>query len=284
MSSGIEDSVSSPSVGYSLIPALVSTGGSIYSAERNYQSQKEANKTNLELAKAQREFDQLMWEQNNEYNLPANQMARLEAAGLNKNLIYGKITDNVAAPAPQGETGHVDAFKGHNLGLNEGVATFLQSRMQGAVLENMLEQNKNLREQNGLIQSQTAVQNQAAVESGLRQAGMLSANKSSAVAANYAEKLAEQSYQVGQLNMLHVAKDIESKSVGIDVSRQQLVNMMTQNQLQQFELGLRKFGISQNDPIPVRLAAALARNLFGDDNVVVHEIEKIFSPNYEPKQ
>lgn len=54
-------------------------------------------------ATAAREHDLKMWLQQNKYNDPSNQMARLKKAGLNPNLIYGKgaAAGNVAtAPQP----------------------------------------------------------------------------------------------------------------------------------------------------------------------------------------
>ena len=55
-----------------LVQGLSSIGG-----------QRSANQTNIQLAREQREWDLEMWNRQNEYNLPKNQMARLSAAGLN---------------------------------------------------------------------------------------------------------------------------------------------------------------------------------------------------------
>lgn len=77
-----------------------------------------------------------------EYNTPANQMARLKAAGLNPNLVYGNGADAQfqGSVSPSGGMPH----------LRGGYGTDFITHL------NMLEQNKNLRAQNELLRSQTA--------------------------------------------------------------------------------------------------------------------------------
>lgn len=57
--------------------------GNITASTFNYKHTKE-------LAKYQNDMAISNWNMANEYNLPSNQMARLEAAGLNPNLMYGQ--------------------------------------------------------------------------------------------------------------------------------------------------------------------------------------------------
>jgi len=64
-----------------------------------YLGQKEANKTNIRLAREAREHDVKMWQMQNEYNTPAMQMQRLTEAGLNPHLMYGQgNTGNASSP------------------------------------------------------------------------------------------------------------------------------------------------------------------------------------------
>lgn len=64
------------------------------------------NEYNQEIARQQREHEINLWKMNNEYNDPSNQMARLEKAGLNPDLIYGNgqtnAVGNSSAPAGSG--------------------------------------------------------------------------------------------------------------------------------------------------------------------------------------
>lgn len=52
--------------------------------------QKKQADHNMGLAKYQNDFNYKMWQENNAYNTPANQMARFKEAGLNPNLAYGQ--------------------------------------------------------------------------------------------------------------------------------------------------------------------------------------------------
>lgn len=65
-----------------IIPAVVETAGNVVSTVLT-------NKANKKENAAARAYNLQMYNLQNEYNLPANQMARLQAAGLNPNLIYG---------------------------------------------------------------------------------------------------------------------------------------------------------------------------------------------------
>lgn len=64
------------------------------------------NEYNQEIARQQREHEINLWKMNNEYNEPSNQIARLEKAGLNPDLIYGNgqtnAVGNSSAPAGSG--------------------------------------------------------------------------------------------------------------------------------------------------------------------------------------
>lgn len=63
--------------------AIISGVGSIFSNRGAKRREREARKWNLE-----------QWHRQNQYNLPSNQMQRLQAAGLNPNLIYGSGSAN----------------------------------------------------------------------------------------------------------------------------------------------------------------------------------------------
>lgn len=56
----------------------------------NYQAVQNTNEANAAL-----------WREQSAYNTPANQMARLKAAGLNPNLAYGQIAESRASNPPQ---------------------------------------------------------------------------------------------------------------------------------------------------------------------------------------
>lgn len=95
----------------SIITGAIGTLGNLimnYSNNRaNDRRQQEAYEQNLR-----------MWHMQNEYNSPASQIARLKAAGLNPNLIYGS-PDNTAQSPPakgvsEGKAGQVDPMLAMN--------------------------------------------------------------------------------------------------------------------------------------------------------------------------
>lgn len=84
--------ISDPVYFYSFIPAIIggaaALAGGLVGAFTNRKSQKDANRTNIQLAREQQQFEERMVQQQNEYNSPAAQMQRYAQAGLNPNLVY----------------------------------------------------------------------------------------------------------------------------------------------------------------------------------------------------
>lgn len=95
-----------------MVGALLQGFGSVLGAasqnsniSKSLQAQVRENEKNrqynLQLAKMQNEWNLQQWERENEYNNPLNQMARLKAAGLNPNLVYGNgAGQSTSAPSP----------------------------------------------------------------------------------------------------------------------------------------------------------------------------------------
>lgn len=80
--------------GFTMSPALLGAAGSVINGALGFFGQQSANKTNLKIAREtnaanranqeyQNEWNLDMWNKQNEYNSPAAQRQRLEAAGLN---------------------------------------------------------------------------------------------------------------------------------------------------------------------------------------------------------
>lgn len=66
------------------------------------------------LASKQNSYNWSMWQANNEYNTPANQMMRLREAGLNPNLIYGSGASGatgISRSAPEARAGGMSSDK-----------------------------------------------------------------------------------------------------------------------------------------------------------------------------
>lgn len=124
---------------------LGSIFGSGINAAANLKAQDSANKTNIQIARetnqANRELAEYSYQQNlaqwnreNEYNSPTAQMARLQEAGLNPNLVYGSgsaVQSSASSPqydAPTMQAAKVGAYTGINFGIGEGIAAMYQNQ------------------------------------------------------------------------------------------------------------------------------------------------------------
>lgn len=98
------------SYGGDLIGAAIAAGATIYNASVARKNVKDTNKANQRLADQSYAHDIDMWNKMNAYNDPAAQMARLQGAGLNPNMIYGSGANAAgqAASAPSYNTPQVD--------------------------------------------------------------------------------------------------------------------------------------------------------------------------------
>ncbi|MEQ3162441.1 hypothetical protein AAA214_04720 [Parabacteroides goldsteinii] len=144
--------------------AIIAGGASLLGSALGFGSQKKTNKANMELAKYQNEWQTQenekayqrnlqMWNLQNEYNSPTQQMARLRSAGLNPNLVYGSgATGNSAGSTPQYQPADIkraelSSYRGWNQGLTDAVSNFLAYRSNRAQVENMEAQNSLIRQQ-----------------------------------------------------------------------------------------------------------------------------------------
>lgn len=156
----------------SIVGGVVAGVGSLLggfgSSAMNNKAVKDTNKANMEIAKYQAQWQQQenekayqrslkMWNLQNEYNSPTQQMARIRAAGLNPNLVYGNgVTGNSAGSTPQYEPAKfnaptMQAYRGWNLGISDATSQYLAYRTAKAQVDNM-------EAQNGLIRQQTATE------------------------------------------------------------------------------------------------------------------------------
>lgn len=152
----------------SIIGGVISGVGSLLgglgSSAMNNKAVKDTNKANMEIAKYQAQWQQQenekayqrslnMWNLQNEYNSPTQQMARIRAAGLNPNLVYGNgVTGNSSGSTPQYEPAKFNAptmqsYRGWNLGISDAISQFLAYRTAKAQVDNMEAQNSLIRQQ-----------------------------------------------------------------------------------------------------------------------------------------
>lgn len=86
-----------------VLAAAIPAVGSVFSNLLGFKSQQNTNEQNIQLAKYQNSWNEMMWRKNNQYNSPVAQMDRLKKAGLNPNLVYGNgsttVVGNSSSPA-----------------------------------------------------------------------------------------------------------------------------------------------------------------------------------------
>ncbi len=103
------------SVGGPLVSGGLSLLGGLLGNKSDRDSVSAANAANLRLAEYQYSKNLEMWNKQNEYNKPINQMARLKEAGLNPNLVYGSgsVAGNTTSSAPEYKAPNIQAYQGN---------------------------------------------------------------------------------------------------------------------------------------------------------------------------
>lgn len=147
-----------------IVAGVGSLLGGVGSSAMNNKAVQDTNKANMEIAKYQAQWQQQenekayqrslkMWNLQNEYNSPTQQMARIRTAGLNPNLVYGNgVTGNSAGSTPQYEPAKfnaptMQAYRGWNLGISDATSQYLAYRTVKAQVDNMEAQNSLIRQQ-----------------------------------------------------------------------------------------------------------------------------------------
>lgn len=94
------------------ISAIGSLIGNIGGNKKALEAVDKTNQANKELADLQYQYNLDMWNRQNEYNSPVQQMQRLKEAGLNPNLMYGQGSTGNASSAPQYDAPQLQAYTG----------------------------------------------------------------------------------------------------------------------------------------------------------------------------
>lgn len=275
------------------IGAIISTVGGLLGSVLGSKSQSDTNKANLELAKYQNEWNKQMqdrafkynyemWNKQNEYNSPTAQMARMKAAGLNPNLMYGKGDTGNASSAPtmkaaQGTAPRMQAFTGWNLGLSEGVQTYMQMRMNNAVInKTQADAAKTAAETANVIASKKGVRARSEMDLlNLRRAQQLYDN--SIETANATLDNIRSSTRANNVRTELARADLDMKPIQREKLENEIIGIKNENDLKSFELSLQqKYGLSRNSPWYFKVMAIALQNLF--PKASLNELGNIFNP------
>lgn len=136
-----------------IVNAVGSIGGALIGSNSSSNAVKQQNSGNLELAKYAYSQNLAQWNRENEYNTPANQIARLRAAGLNPNLMYGNSSaGGVSASSPNFNAPTLGAYTGQgaigaSIGQTVGDSVFKYLAAEKQQSENQLLKYQALSEQ-----------------------------------------------------------------------------------------------------------------------------------------
>lgn len=129
--------------------ALISGGSNLLSGVFQSAAQSSANATNIQLARENREWQESMWQKQNEYNTPAAQIQRMREAGLNPALMYSQGNVGNAGSVGSAPVAQVQPVTGFAQGIGAAGDTIANAVMQ-------YEQVKQMRANTRLLESKAA--------------------------------------------------------------------------------------------------------------------------------
>lgn len=185
------------------------------------------------------------WNMQNAYNSPSAQMARLKAAGLNPNLVYGNGAAQSEAGAVRSSSAAQWSPKAPNIDLSNPVQGFLSTQVQKAQLNNLAIQQELLNEEvknraadtlKKLADTDTTKSNRDLIDSKVQKIGLEIGYEPSMLAATLEGKRAGV-----QLSLQRTQESLANTDFKIhEDERRQLINGMT------YEQGLVKIAQMRN--------------------------------------
>lgn len=221
----------------------------------NYQYQQD-----LKMANAANQFNIDMWNRQNVYNSPAEQMKRLQQAGLNPNLVYGSgnVGGNVTSGPPRSE---VAKYQKPTVKYNyqppqtaPAIQSYFDARVKQAQTNN--------------LNATTLLTDAKTVNEATRTKGIFTDNEVKELKRRMLENTFD--YQV------------QTKEQELEIAKQKLANMKADNEIKQilkvgyghdnvyrkFKAKLANEGININDGI---LARQIAKYM-ADNNLGIHDM------------
>ena len=165
----------SGSVGGALLNAGLGVVGNFLGNKQAEKNQQKQNEFNAAEAQKTRDWQEMMWNKNNEYNTPLAQVNRLHEAGLNPNLVYGNGTmQNVSPMASSGAQASSTPF---NDSIAARHARNFDAIMRGLQTAITMQELKNKKAEGRNIESNTEKNNAEAKESNQRTENLATENK-----------------------------------------------------------------------------------------------------------
>lgn len=265
----------------SSVASLIPSATGFISEVGNAFMTAQTNRKNREFALQQYEREKTdnlaQWQRQNEYNSPSAQMERLQSAGLNPNLVYGKGADNIAAPivAARGQSPQATAPR---MDLTRPFSDYQNYALRKAQIDNQTVQNTVLLQEAALKAATTAsvVQNTAKSSFDLdlaKELRQISANVAGEQLRklqfdnNYTIEKTEQFVAQKASNIQMAAEKVLSERANranTETERNRINAMIEQvrssTALQNLDIQLKKNGINPNDPIYLRVLGRILGN------------------------
>lgn len=258
--------------------ALTSAGVNAYSQGK---TNKKTRKWNEHMYERQLGDNERLWNMQNEYNDPKNQMARLKAAGLNPNLVYGDGATAMSKSQPAGadiKGWNPEAPKIEGNPIGDTMLRYYDVMQQKQTIDNLKTQNDTMLKEQELKSAQTIAT--------LKQAGYTDVQIQSLMQEiDQKSKLNPISLQAAEFNVNKTTSEIEqikastkfttdsnvraektltdhlkTTSIGrqktaaeIKHIAQQIINLVTENKQHEFEVLLNSFGMTKTDALWQRL-------------------------------
>lgn len=277
--------------GVGALGSALGFGSSVKSNKSNERIARETNEANAALAAQQNEYNQQLqanefafnkqqsedeyarnleqWNLENEYNSPAQQVARYQAAGLNPNLIYGTGSASAgnASTSPQFTAAKYNAPKAERStaqGYTNRPVFQQTDPFQAVSIGQQLAQQK---AQTAAINAQADYTRQQTINSALESA---SRTFDIDFKKDTRELAMEQLYETLQKTRSSAAldwrrADHELEKANLtrhqqDIVKQSLKNLVLDNDIKSFELKLSKVGITNRDGLITRLLGRVFMN------------------------
>ena len=290
--------------------STITAGAQVLNTGINAMAQSNLNKKtqkwNEKIMAQQRQQSLADWTMQNEYNSPQAQMARLKSAGLNPNLIYGKVDNSSQAVRSTDVKSWQPTAPRIDLNPGQIMSSYFDTKMKVAQTNNLEVQNTNLALEAlyksamiEKIQSETATNkwnlqfktdtrnySMQALEQGLRKTGidiqMGGAKLQYQLTENETQRAIQQNTIKSAANAVLQQRLQQAKTIAETDKIREDINKVKQNiRLDDFEEQLNKIGLTRNDPRWMRIVNEVVTNpqQIGD---ILKKITKDFFSSLNP--
>lgn len=268
---------------FSILTGLFSSGMSMLN--QNYNSAQQVAvarentdktiKANRDMAEYAYSKDLEMWNRNNQYNTPQQQMARLRSGGLNPNLVYGTgtVSGNTSGNTPKFQAPTAEyKYQPRQQDLPATISAFQNMQMQRATLDQTRAQTENVKQNtaNGIIDGliKTVEANNAQTKTGQENLSRRLMNDQAQQTLDQYVKTAPYQLSILQQQSRQASADTQLKIGALGLQEKESMSKELANEYQKWVNSLAQKGVTPSDNYLMRQAPNLlegAKNFSSDD-------------------